>query len=99
MRVNGSMGQSTTFKEGLPQGFVLPHLFTVYINDLLAEFEDTFVSAYADDLLIDDLLCVACMNIQLQPEHLGSQLPPPENVRKFSWRQPEPSPALSALTQ
>ena len=54
VRVNDSIGPSGTFKEVLPQGFVLsPLLFTIYLNDLLAEFgKDTFVSGYADDLLI-----------------------------------------------
>ena len=52
--MNSSIDPSRTFKEGLPQGSVLSPLhFTIFINDLLAEFEkDTFVSAYADDLLI-----------------------------------------------
>ena len=44
-------------------------------------------------------LCVPCLNMQQQPGHLGCQLPPPANMRKFSWRRPEPSPALSALPQ
>ena len=53
VRVNGSIDPSSTCKEGLPQGSVMsPLLFTIYVNDLLSEFEDTFVSAYADDLLI-----------------------------------------------
>ena len=51
--MNGSIGPSRTFKEGLPQGSVLfPHLPTIYINDLIAEFKNTFVSVNADDLLI-----------------------------------------------
>ena len=52
--MNGSMGPSRNLKEGLPQVSVLsPLFFTIYMSDLLAEFErDTFVSAYADDLLI-----------------------------------------------
>ena len=52
--MNGSIGPSTAFKVGLPQGYVLlPILFAIYIYDLLAESEkDTFVSANADDLLI-----------------------------------------------
>ena len=48
--MNGSIESSRSFKEGLPQGSVLS---TIYMNDLLAEFEkNIFVSAYADDLLI-----------------------------------------------
>ena len=48
--MNGSMGLSRTFKEGLAQDSVLS---TIYINDLLSEFEkNTFVSVYADYLLI-----------------------------------------------
>ena len=67
VRVIGSIGPSRTFNEGLPQGSVL---FSIYVDDLLAEFEkDAFVSAYADDLLI------ACSSrnkdmivVYLQPE-------------------------------
>ena len=44
-------------------------------------------------------LCVPCLNMQQQPGHIGCQLPPPANLRKFSWRRPEPSPALSTLPQ
>ena len=52
MRANGFIGPSRTLKELLPEGSVLsPLIFTIYKNDLLAEFkEDTLVSAYADDL-------------------------------------------------
>ena len=50
VRVNCLIGPSRTFKEELPQGSIF---FSIYINDLLAEFEkDTFVSAYSDDMLI-----------------------------------------------
>ena len=67
MRVNGSIGPSRTFKESLPHGSVPSHLlFTIYINDLLGEFEDAFVSDYADDLLISrnkDMMLAS-----LQPE-------------------------------
>ena len=49
VRVNGSINSSRTFTEDLSQGSI--H-FTICINDLLAEIEDTFVSAYADDMLI-----------------------------------------------
>ena len=54
VRVNGSIGPSRTYKESLLQGFVLyPLIFTIYIDDLLAEFEkDASVSAYAGDLLV-----------------------------------------------
>ena len=53
VRVAGSIGRCRTFKEGLPQGSVLSSiLFTIYIDDLLTEFQkDTFISAYADDPL------------------------------------------------
>ena len=44
-------------------------------------------------------LCVACLNMQLQPGRLGCQPPPPTSLRKFSRRWPEPSPTLSALSQ
>ena len=37
--------------------------------------------------------------MQLQPGHLGCHLPPAANLRKLSWRRPEPSSALSALPQ
>ena len=52
--MNGSIDPSRTNKEGLSQGSVIsPLIFTIYIDDLLAEFvKDTFVSAYADDLLL-----------------------------------------------
>ena len=54
VRVNAFVGTSISFKESLPQGFIISFLlFTIYINDLLAEFEKhTFVSAYAGDLFI-----------------------------------------------
>ena len=42
-------------------------------------------------------LCIECLNMQMQPGHLGCQLPPPTNLRKSSWKRPEPSPALFAL--
>ena len=42
-------------------------------------------------------LCVACLNMQLQPGHIRCQLSPPANMRKLSWRRPEPSAAFSAL--
>ena len=53
-RLNGSIDTSRTFREVLLQGPVLSLLrFTMYINDLMARFEnDTFESAYADDLSI-----------------------------------------------
>ena len=53
VRVNGFVGPSRTFKEGQPQSSVLfPLLFTMYVIDHLTEFKkDTFVNAYADDLL------------------------------------------------
>ena len=52
--MNGSIGPSRTFKRGLPLCSVLsPLFFTIYVYNLLALFKkDTFVSAYADDLLI-----------------------------------------------
>ena len=43
------------------------------------------------------LLCVVCLNMHLQPGHLGCQLPLPASLRIFSWRLPEPSPDMSAL--
>ena len=48
------MSRTKTFKEGLPQGAVLsPILFVLFINDMLGFFEeDSFVSAFADDLAI-----------------------------------------------
>ena len=54
VRLNGSIGPSRTFMDGLPQGSVIfPIIFAIYIYSLVAEFEkDTFVSTYADDLLI-----------------------------------------------
>ena len=52
--VNLSIGLSRTFKgRSAPGLHPLRLLFTIYINDLQAEFEkDTFVTAYADDLLM-----------------------------------------------
>ena len=52
--VNGAICPFRTIKESLPLVSVhSPLLFTIYVDDLLAEFErDTFVRAYADDLLI-----------------------------------------------
>ena len=52
--MNGSIGPSKNFKECLPQAPSFPpSLFTIYIGDFLAEVRDnTFVSAYADDLAI-----------------------------------------------
>ena len=48
--VIGSNGPSCTFKEDQPRGTLL---FTISINDLLAEFkDDSFVSGYADDQAI-----------------------------------------------
>ena len=35
--------------------------------------------------------------MQPQPGHLGCQLPSPANLRKFSWRRSEPSPATPTL--
>ena len=37
-------------------------------------------------------LCVACLNMQLQPGQLVCQLLPPATLRMFSWRRPKPSP-------
>ena len=56
VRVNGSIGASRTNKEGLLQGSVIsPLLITIYIDDLMVEFEDdTLASTYADDLAIAD---------------------------------------------
>ena len=36
-------------------------------------------------------LCIAWLNMQLQPGQLSCHLPPPANLRKFSWSRPEPS--------
>ena len=44
-------------------------------------------------------LCVACLNMQLQPGHLGCQLPQAANLKKSSWRQRVHSPAAAALPQ
>ena len=54
VRVICSRGHSRTFKVDLPLGSVIsPLRFAMYIDDLLTEFvKDTFVSAFADDLLI-----------------------------------------------
>ena len=54
VRLNGSIGLSRIFNEGQPHGSILfRHLFTIYINDLMVEFEnDTFVGAYADDHIV-----------------------------------------------
>ena len=53
-QVNGYICPFTAFKEDLPQVSILsPLLFTININDLLVKFEeDTFVSTYADYLVI-----------------------------------------------
>ena len=37
-------------------------------------------------------LCVACLNMKLQPGNLGCQLSSQSYFRKFSWRQPETTP-------
>ncbi len=54
VKVNGTLGRSRNFKEGLPQAsFLPPLLFIIFINDFLGQFEDaTLVSAHADDLAI-----------------------------------------------
>ena len=54
VRVNGYIGLNTPFQVGLSQGSIFfSLLFTIYLDDILDEFEDdTFVSADADDVLI-----------------------------------------------
>jgi hypothetical protein len=54
VRCEGQLSRARVFREGLPQGAVLsPILFITFIDDMLELFaEDTFVSAYADDLAI-----------------------------------------------
>ena len=103
MGVNGSIGLSGIFKDGLPQvSFLPPILFTIKIDYLMVEFENTFVSAYADYLL----MARSARNKDMAPGHtqhghLGYQLHPPANLRKFSWRRPELSPTsgFSGITR
>ena len=61
VRVNGSIGPSRTFMYDLPKGSVL---FTIYISDFLADFENgTFVSANSDDLLIARRAYITYMHV------------------------------------
>ena len=70
MQVNGSIGPSRTVEEGISLGSILsPLLFTIYLDDLLAQFKDAIVRAYADDLLTDRSACYNDMIVaSLQPE-------------------------------
>ena len=53
VKVNGSFSTWTETVLGVPQGSVLgPHLFNIYLNDLLMFLEETEICNYADDTTI-----------------------------------------------